>query len=187
MPLRGSLIDIILSFTPTGRDLRSLTKEFVYFKAYSHFATLAFLAGPEKCIATATFGPLTLAWESSLAQDSDVNVISGELLSHEGCPSLRSRSWFAIQESSNVPCSDGKGYVSRWGFFRLATHRQFLHVSTAKLNARQPRQADRVSVRWAMFRPPFLGPSPLGGSSATPKEGCLSPGLLPRPTPISPE
>ena len=28
-------------------------------------------------------------------------------------------------------------------------------------------------MRQALFRPPFLGPSPCGASSAVPKEGCL--------------
>ena len=34
--------------------------------------------------------------------------------------------------------------------------------------------ANQVRVRQALFRPPFLGPSPCGTSSAVPKEGCLA-------------
>ena len=33
--------------------------------------------------------------------------------------------------------------------------------------------AGEVRVRQALCRPPFLGPSPCGASSAVPKEGCL--------------
>ena len=40
-------------------------------------------------------------------------------------------------------------------------------------DARWSRLANQVEVRHALFRPPFLGPSPCGASSAFSKEGCL--------------
>ena len=36
----------------------------------------------------------------------------------------------------------------------------------------QLRYADRIEVRQAFFRSPFLDPSPNGGSSAVPGKGC---------------
>ena len=36
----------------------------------------------------------------------------------------------------------------------------------------QLRYADRIEVRQAFFRSPFLDPSPMGGSSAVPGKGC---------------
>ena len=36
----------------------------------------------------------------------------------------------------------------------------------------QLRYADRIEVRQAFFRSPFLDPSPMGGSSAVPRKGC---------------
>ena len=36
----------------------------------------------------------------------------------------------------------------------------------------QLRYADRIEVRQAFFRSPFLDPSPMGGSSAVPEKGC---------------
>ena len=56
---------------------------------------------------------------------------------------------------------------------RFAVFFFLLFFSLLGKDAHWPQLANQVSVRQALFRPPFLGKSSCGASSAVPKEGCL--------------